>query len=187
MPSKALKISLTTAALTMAFVGLLWTTMADGTAYYMHVDEVMVDPAAWHDKRLQVHGYASNISWKPSTLEYRFEIEHNGHVVSAEYTGVVPDTFQDESEVVVSGRLEGHTLIVEPDGIMAKCPSKYEPKPSVGGRQPTSEPGSGETGGARFCFETYDERYALARCRLRPARTPHTRSSPSPEASTAPR
>ncbi len=150
MPSKALKISLTTAALTGAFVGLLWTTMADGTAYYMHVDEVMVDPEAWHDKRLQVHGYASNIAWKPSTLEYRFEIEHNGHVVSAEYTGVVPDTFQDESEVVVSGRLKGHTLMVEPDGIMAKCPSKYEPKPEVGGSAADVRTRSGEPDGVSF-------------------------------------
>ena len=56
MPSKALKITLTTAVLTVAFIGLLWTTMADGTAYYMHVDEVMVEPEAWHGKRLQVHG-----------------------------------------------------------------------------------------------------------------------------------
>ena len=132
MPSQGVKILLTSGVLIAAFVGLMWTTMQDGTQYYKHVDEVMVDPDAWVGKRLQVHGYASNISWKPSSLDYRFEIEHNGHVVSAEYTGIVPDTFQDEAEVVVTGRLEGHTLIVDPDGIMAKCPSKYEAKPSVG-------------------------------------------------------
>ena len=107
--------------------------MADGTAYYMHVDEVMVDPAAWHGKPLQVHGEAENISVRTRTMEYRFDIRNNGHVVRAEYTGIVPDTFQNGSEVVVSGRLEGDTLIVEPDGIMAKCPSKYEAKPVVGG------------------------------------------------------
>ena len=131
MSSRVLKISLTTVVLTAAFVGLLWTTMADGTAYYMHVDEVMVEPEAWHGKRLQVHGYAENIGVRPKSLEYRFDIRNNGYVVHAEYSGIVPDTFQNESEVVVSGRLEGDTVIVEPNGIMAKCPSKYEAKPTL--------------------------------------------------------
>ena len=103
MPTQGLKILLTTAVLVTAFVGLMWTTMQDGTQYYKHVDEVMVDPDQWVGKRLQVHGYASNISWKPSTLDYRFDIEKDGYVVHAEYTGIVPDTFQDASEVVVSG------------------------------------------------------------------------------------
>ena len=131
MPSQGLKILLTTGVLIAAFVGLMWTTMQDGTRYYKHVDEVMVDPDQWVGKRLQVHGFASEISWKPSSLDYRFAIENNGHVIHAEYTGIVPDTFQDESEVVVSGRLEGDVLIVEPGGIMAKCPSKYEAKPAI--------------------------------------------------------
>ena len=131
MPSQGLKILLTTGVLITAFVGLMWTTMQDGAQYYKHVDEVMVDPDQWVGKRLQVHGFASDISWKPSSLDYRFAIENNGYVVHAEYTGIVPDTFQDESEVVVSGRLEGDVLIVEPGGIMAKCPSKYEAKPAI--------------------------------------------------------
>ena len=150
MPSNALKISLTAAVLSVAFIGLLWTTMAEGTAYYMHVDEVMVDPAAWHDKRLQVHGYAENIGVRKSTMEYRFDIRNNDHVVRAKYTGIVPDTFQNTAEVVVSGQLEGDTFIVEPNGIMAKCPSKYEPKPSVGGSGADVGTGSGQTGAASF-------------------------------------
>ncbi len=130
--SRGLKILLTSVVLIAAFTGLMWTSMQDGTAYYKHVDEVMVDPEAWAGKRLQVHGYVSNISWKKSTMDFRFEIENNDHIMQAEYTGVVPDTFQQDAEVVASGHLEGHTLIVEPNGIMAKCPSKYEAKPTLG-------------------------------------------------------
>ena len=150
MPNKALKITLTTAVFTLAFIGLLWTTMADGTAYYMHVDEVMVEPDAWHGKRLQVHGYAENIGVRQRTMEYRFSITNNGHVVHAEYTGIVPDTFQNDSEVVVSGRLEGDTLIVEPNGIMAKCPSKYEAKPTLGNSAPDVGATSGGAADASF-------------------------------------
>ena len=145
MPNQGLKILLTTGVFITAFAGLMWTTMQDGTQYYKHVDEVMVDPDQWVGKRLQVHGFASDISWKPSSLDYRFAIENNGYVVHAEYTGIVPDTFKDESEVVVSGRLEGDVLIVEPGGIMAKCPSKYEAKPAIDASAGTE---SGDADGA---------------------------------------
>ena len=132
MQRKALKIGLTTTVLLGAFVGLLWTTMADGTAYYQHVDEVMVDPSVWYGKRLQVHGYAQDIRVRPKSMEYHFDVENNGYVVQAEYTGIVPDTFKNDAEVVITGRLDGSTFHVEPDGIMAKCQSKYEAKPTIG-------------------------------------------------------
>ena len=69
--------------------------------------------------------------WKPDTLEVRFKVENNGAVIDAEYTGLVPDTFQDGSEVVISGQLSPHGFSVAPNGVMAKCPSKYEPKPAL--------------------------------------------------------
>ena len=47
-------------------------------------------------------------------------------IVDAVYRGVVPDTFKDEAEVVLKGRFDGTTFHTEPNGVMAKCPSKYE-------------------------------------------------------------
>jgi cytochrome c-type biogenesis protein CcmE len=137
MRSKVLKIGLTTAVLSVAFGGLLYSSLSENTQYYKHVDEVMTSPEAWYGKRLQIHGHASNIRRRPDSLDYRFEISHNGHVVSASYSGIVPDTFKDGSEVVVKGTLGADGFIVEPDGVMAKCPSKYEP----------SSPGSGMPAG----------------------------------------
>jgi cytochrome c-type biogenesis protein CcmE len=66
------------------------------------------------------------------SLDYRFKIENNGHVVDASYTGVVPDTFKDGSEVVVKGRLDSSGFSVEPNGVMAKCPSKYDAQAGPG-------------------------------------------------------
>jgi cytochrome c-type biogenesis protein CcmE len=118
----------TSLVLLLAFSGLLYSTLRDGTEYYKHVDEVMQDPAAWQGKRLQLHGYivAGSILQKPNTLEYRFQVQNNGKIVHAEYTGIVPDGFKSGSEVVLKGRLNPHGFSVEPDGVMAKCPSKYE-------------------------------------------------------------
>jgi len=138
MRSQALKIGLTAVVLSLAFGALLYSTLREDTQYYKHVDEVMTAPDAWYGKRLQVHGHASSIRRRPDSLDYRFEIEHNGQVVTAHYTGIVPDTFKDGSEVVVKGTLGAEGLQVEPNGVMAKCPSKYEP--GAPGSAPAASP-----------------------------------------------
>ena len=69
---------------------------------------------------------------RPGTLEYRFKVQNKGSVVNASYTGVVPDTFKDDAEVVLKGRLSSDGFHVDPNGVMAKCPSKYEAQKKVG-------------------------------------------------------
>ena len=129
MKSKSIKIAATTVVLSLSLGGLFYSTLQDGTEYYVHVDEVMTDPGAWHGKRLQLHGYVvdKSIFVKPDTLEYRFQIRNKGSVVPASYTGIVPDTFKDGSEVVLKGHLGPNGFSVDANGVMAKCPSKYVP------------------------------------------------------------
>ena len=127
MTHRNIKIGATTIVLLLAFSGLLWSTLREGTEYYKHVDEVMTNQQAWEGKRLQLHGHVvtNSILRKPNTLEYRFKVQNNGKVVDAAYTGVVPDTFKDDSEVVLKGHLGPDGFTVDPNGVMAKCPSKY--------------------------------------------------------------
>ena len=127
MKHKGVKVALTTLVLAVAFGGLLYQTMGEATEYYKHVDEVMTQPEQWYGKRLQLHGFAKQVTRKPSSHEYRFKVESNGEVVHATYIGVVPDTFKDDAEVVMKGELTPDGFKVAPNGIMAKCPSKYEP------------------------------------------------------------
>jgi cytochrome c-type biogenesis protein CcmE len=133
MKHKAVKIGLTGLVLALAFGGLLYSTLAEGTEYYKHVDEVMGQPAEWYGKKLQLHGYVvpNSVLVNKRTLEYRFKVESKGKIVDARYTGVVPDTFKDDAEVVLKGTLAADGFSVAPGGVMAKCPSKYEPKPSA--------------------------------------------------------
>jgi cytochrome c-type biogenesis protein CcmE len=131
MQPKIAKIALTAVVLLSALGGLLWYSLQQDTAYYKHVDEVMASPDQWRGKSLQLHGFVVKGSWgqKKNTLEYQFKVENKGKVVLASYTGILPDTFKDEAEVVLKGRLinDAH-FAVEPNGVMAKCPSKYEEK-----------------------------------------------------------
>lgn len=132
MTHRYIKIGITAVVLVLAFTGMLWSTLREGTEYYKHVDEVMTNQDEWQGKRLQLHGFVvtNSILVKPDTLEYRFKVHSNGQVVDATYRGVVPDTFKDrpgeEAEVVLKGQLTQAGFHVDANGIMAKCPSKYE-------------------------------------------------------------
>ena len=137
MRHKAVRLGLTGLILALAFGGLLYSTLSEGTEYYKHVDEVMVDPGAWHGKKLQLHGFAADVRRRPDSLDYQFEVHSNGSVVKAYYTGIVPDTFKNESEVVLKGTLGPDGFHVQPDGVMAKCPSKYEAAPVTANTKPT--------------------------------------------------
>jgi cytochrome c-type biogenesis protein CcmE len=128
MKPKTLKIAATAAVFVLALSGLMYTTLSEGTEYYKHVDEVAADIPAWQGKQLNLHGFVveRSILRKPDTLEYRFHVQTNGKVIPVSYTGVVPDTFKDGSEVVLKGRLNASGFHVDPNGVVAKCPSKYE-------------------------------------------------------------
>jgi cytochrome c-type biogenesis protein CcmE len=136
MSHKAAKVGITTLVLATAFGVLLYTTMGESMQYYKYVDEVAGQPEAWAGKTLQVHGYVvpGSIKRKRDALDYQFDLQRNGQVVRAYYSGVVPDTFKDEAEVVLTGQLtpSGFTATE----MTAKCPSKYEeapPKVGAGG------------------------------------------------------
>ena len=128
MSAKPIKIGATVLVIGLALVGLMYSTLSEGTEYYKHVDEVMKDPTAWQGKRLQLHGFVADLRQRPDSLDYKFQVENNGKVITARYTGVVPDTFKNGAEVVLKGRLDGDGFNVEPNGVMAKCPSKYTPQ-----------------------------------------------------------
>ena len=127
MKPKTIKIAVTAAIFVLALSGLMYSSLSEGTAFYKNVDEV-IGQDAWHGKQLNLHGYVveKSILRKRDSLEYRFDVQNNGKVVPVSYTGVVPDTFKDGAEVLLKGRLTPHGFVVDPNGVVAKCPSKYE-------------------------------------------------------------
>jgi cytochrome c-type biogenesis protein CcmE len=142
MTHRYIKIAATLVVLAVAFGFMMWSTLREGAEYFKHVDEVVAQRPALEGKQLQMHGYVipGSIMWKPNTLEYHFKVQNNpirsgepGNVMSVSYTGVVPDTFKGEAEVVLKGRIDGDGFHTDPNGVVAKCPSKYEAAGSVPG------------------------------------------------------
>ena len=147
MKHKALKVGFTSLVILGSFAGLLYSTMSESTEYYKHVEEVMGAPDPWYGKNLQLHGFVvpDSIMKKRNSMEYRFKVQSQGQVVDASYTGVVPDTFKNDAEVVLKGVLSPAGFAVHPNGVMAKCPSKYEAKVGAPGAGATGAPGTSGT------------------------------------------
>jgi cytochrome c-type biogenesis protein CcmE len=134
MSHKAAKIGVTSLVLATVFGVLLYTTLGESMQYYKYVDEVAGSQSDWTGKKLQVHGYVvpGSIGKKRDALEYRFEIQRNGKTMRAFYNGIVPDTFKDDSEVVLTGVLTKEGFVA--NDMTAKCPSKYEAASGPAGR-----------------------------------------------------
>jgi cytochrome c-type biogenesis protein CcmE len=138
MSHKSIKIAVTALVLATAFAALLFTTLQDNLQYYKYVDEVAASQHEWQGKRLQVHGYVVPGSrfGTSDRLHWKFDLQRNGKVISATYSGPPPDNFKDNAEVVLTGQFT-------PDGftatdMTAKCPSKYEEAPPAGPATTTS-------------------------------------------------
>jgi cytochrome c-type biogenesis protein CcmE len=138
MKHKAVKLGVTAAVLVLAFGALLYSSLGDSAEYYKHVEEVMASPDQWYGKNLQLHGFVAPKSWvqRPGSLDYRFKVHSKGQVVQAYYNGILPDTFKEDSEVVLKGTLGPDGFHVQKDGVIAKCPSKYEEAKIPTGKAP---------------------------------------------------
>jgi len=134
--SRAWKILLTI-AIAIGGVTFLALQSLGEVEYYVHVDELVANTAKWKEARsVQIHGYAHNVPLKGTmvgeTIRREFELEWKGKTIPVRHDGVVPDTFKEEAETVVKGRLveeDGKLMVVTiggEQGIMAKCPSKYD-------------------------------------------------------------
>ncbi len=131
-PVKIAPALITLAVIAGGISYLFYSSAGDAFEYYKHVDEVKADTARWTGKTLQMHGFVQpgsilrKIDKDKQQIEYKFTAINCGAVVEVDYAGTVPDTFKDRAEVVVKGKLvDGSHFVVSPDGITAKCPSKY--------------------------------------------------------------
>ena len=133
MSKKAIRILISGVVVAGAFGLLLATSLREAAEYAKDVDQVMPVAKDWYDKPLQLHGFVveDSIMKRPNTLDYQFKVKNGDAVVLASYSGVVPDTFKDGAEVILKGRLHEAGFNVAPNGVIAKCPSKYVPQDGV--------------------------------------------------------
>ena len=99
------------------------------TPPYKMVDDLMDDPKPWRGEVLRVHGWVAPGSVERTPAGGRdFVLQKSGARLRVHFEGVVPDTFKDQSEIVVNGELErdDRGWIVSGDQMYAKCATKYD-------------------------------------------------------------
>ena len=121
-------------AIILATVGYLMATGIQETGvYYLTPTElasrVRAD-SAFHDVgvKLGARVLRGSIVREPATRTLRFQATDGQVTYPVEYRGLVPDTFTDEVDVVLEGRL-GADGVFRAATLLAKCGSRYEAAP----------------------------------------------------------
>ena len=116
-----------------AAVGYLVTSSSgEGVLEYIFVDKVVDNQAYYVGRTIKVHGtvVGGTVRQKIGAAgDYACEIEREGKRMPVHFTNMVPDTFQEGGEVILTGELKDGRF--ESDEMAAKCPSKYEENPTA--------------------------------------------------------
>ena len=115
-------------AATMVFLFLVGTGKSDGGfAYYVTVDEFLTKGAPAAHFRVNGKVRAGSIERLGNGTRVRFTVvDPDGPAaLPVDFTGIIPDTFVDDADVVVEGRRR-EDGVFEATTLLAKCPSKYE-------------------------------------------------------------
>ena len=106
---------------------LMISGISQTTVYYYKLSELMAQPSVSAEGvRVSGRVLPGTIRKDPGTMSVNFTMVESDSKVSVHYAGIIPDTFKDESEVVVEGKLSPDRTAFQATTLLAKCPSKYE-------------------------------------------------------------
>jgi len=136
----------------VAIIYLIFSATRSNIQYYLTVEELITDPAAYYDRDIRISGVVmgDSIQYDSDTLILQFTvanvpadikaIEELGGMATilqqaqenpklprlrVTYQGVMPDLMKNEAHAVMSGRLQKDGTFAA-DELLLKCPSKYE-------------------------------------------------------------
>jgi cytochrome c-type biogenesis protein CcmE len=128
------------AAIVIVLATLAWLAVSgvqESKTYYFTIKELQAMKDQDRAKRLRVGGNVVAGSIKKEGRRVEFRLVEEERTIPVVYTGSapLPDTFVDNSQALVEGRLN-RDGVFEANQIQAKCASKYEAKPGQPGGQP---------------------------------------------------
>ncbi|MBI2954551.1 MAG: cytochrome c maturation protein CcmE [Chloroflexi bacterium] len=124
------KVVIGSAVILLALVYLVYSSMQGTTMYYLTVGELLDREEATNTQQVRVAGKVQigSIVRDDKNMTVRFvalDDKDPARTLNVVYKGVIPDTFKDDVEAIVEGKLtpEG---VFQANVLLAKCPSKYE-------------------------------------------------------------
>lgn len=111
---------------------LFLTRPSEGVLEYVYVDKVVEAPERFAGREFKVHGNVveGSLHQDQDNGEYHFIIEFKAKRLEVVYDDLLPDTFMEGGEVVLTGRLDDGGILRSSE-MTAKCPSKYEEQPGT--------------------------------------------------------
>ncbi|HVH99168.1 MAG TPA: cytochrome c maturation protein CcmE [Enhygromyxa sp.] len=112
---------------------LILSAPDEGVLEYVYVDKVVEAPEDFLGRDIKVHGIVveGTLLQDPDDGEYHFVIEFKGKRLEVVYDDLLPDTFAEGGEVVLTGELDDKGTLLRSSEMTAKCPSKYEEEPGA--------------------------------------------------------
>jgi cytochrome c-type biogenesis protein CcmE len=116
------------AAILGAVAYLVFSSPDEGVLEYVYADKVVSSPSDFTDREFKVHGNVveGTLEQDADDDTYHFVIEYKGKRLRVVYDNLLPDTFVEGGEVVLTGTLDPEGMVIRSTEMTAKCPSKYE-------------------------------------------------------------
>lgn len=107
----------------------MYQAMRSSWAYYYSVDDFAVAEAGAqkHSFRLAGRVKPGSIERDLTAMTLQFTLAGAEAELAIQYSGVVPDNFMEDREVVVEGRLSA-AGVFQADKLLTRCESKYQAK-----------------------------------------------------------
>lgn len=110
----------------LALVGyLIWSSFATASQKNVSVKEIVQNVDKYKGVQLRLTGKVAPGSIKKEGKTIEFEITEDGARFPVVYKGGVPNSFQDNADVIADGELSKNGEHFEAKSLIVKCPSKY--------------------------------------------------------------
>jgi cytochrome c-type biogenesis protein CcmE len=106
---------------------LIVSSMGGATQYYLTVAELETQGPS--NRIVRVNGLVDgdSIQYDARSLRLQFDLVDESGRLSVVHYDVLPDMLRDGADAVVEGKFrDGGVFEVNPNGLLLKCPSKYE-------------------------------------------------------------
>jgi cytochrome c-type biogenesis protein CcmE len=115
---------------------LVWTGISETMVYYLTPTELMAkveQDSSFHGVGVKVSGRVVSGSYQRGNEDFLHhfqvqDIEYPDVVFPVVYRDVLPDTFTDDTEVILEGRY-GEDGVFQAKTLLTKCGSRYEAAP----------------------------------------------------------
>jgi cytochrome c-type biogenesis protein CcmE len=107
---------------------ILTTSLPSSLQYYVTVDEFFRDMKKYENQEIKMAGKVvpGSIVKGEDGMNWKFDVINENKTIPVTYRGAMPDTFKDDSDVVVTGTYKEPVFAA--NHVLAKCASRYEEK-----------------------------------------------------------